>query len=109
MQIQLWEGTVLRCITLVLYRMRVLAEGVNGGEELLARPVKPFGGDRPWLRRTRALCKFNCGKGTVLRCAEAAPLREISSCPYPDAAEGGAERKAEIGEHLAATEKPLTQ
>jgi hypothetical protein len=37
--------------------------GVNEGEELLARPVKPFGGGRPWLRRTRALCKFNCGKG----------------------------------------------
>jgi len=25
------------------------------GEELLARPVKPFGGGRPWVRRTRAL------------------------------------------------------
>ena len=37
--------------------------GVNGGEELLARQVNPFGGGRPWLRRTRALCKFNCGKG----------------------------------------------
>ena len=36
--------------------------GVNGGEELLARPVKSFGGGRPGLRRTRALCKFNCGK-----------------------------------------------
>src|SRR6266849_9511039 len=36
--------------------------GVNGGEELRARPVNPFGGGRPWLRRTRALCKFNCGK-----------------------------------------------
>jgi hypothetical protein len=33
------------------------------GEEFLARPGKPFGGGRPWLRRTRALCKFNCGKG----------------------------------------------
>src|SRR5260221_13742913 len=45
--------------------MRVLAEGVNEGEELLARPVKPFGGGRPWLRRTGALCKFNCGEGRV--------------------------------------------
>src|SRR5271168_2940441 len=36
--------------------------GVNGGEELCARPVKPFGRGRPWLRRTRALCKFNGGK-----------------------------------------------
>jgi hypothetical protein len=33
--------------------------GVNGGEELRARPVKPFGRGRPWVRRTRALCKFN--------------------------------------------------
>jgi hypothetical protein len=32
------------------------------GEGLLARPVKPFGGGRPWLRRTRALCKFNDGE-----------------------------------------------
>ena len=35
---------------------------VNGGEELCARPVKPFGRGRPWLRWTRALCKFNGGK-----------------------------------------------
>jgi len=26
------------------------------------RSVKPFGGGRPWLRGTRALCKFNCEK-----------------------------------------------
>ncbi len=36
--------------------------GVNGGGEFCARPVKPFGGGRPWLRWTRALCKFNGGK-----------------------------------------------
>jgi hypothetical protein len=47
--------------TLVLYRMRVLGEGVNGGGDLRARPVKPFGRGRPWLRWTRALCKLNCG------------------------------------------------
>jgi len=41
--------------------MRVLAEERAGGEELLARPVKPFGRGRPWLRWTRALCKFNYG------------------------------------------------
>jgi hypothetical protein len=29
--------------TLVLYRMRVFGEGVNGGGDLCARPVKPFG------------------------------------------------------------------
>src|SRR5215469_11698974 len=28
-----------------------------------ARPVNPFGRGRPWLRWTRALCKFNWGKG----------------------------------------------
>jgi hypothetical protein len=27
-----------------------------------ARSIKPLEGSRPWLRRTRALCKFNCGK-----------------------------------------------
>ena len=36
--------------------------GVNGGKEFRARSVKPFGGGRPGLRRTRALWKFNCGK-----------------------------------------------
>ena len=29
---------------------------------LCARSIKPFEGGRPGLRRTRALCKFNCGK-----------------------------------------------
>ena len=43
---------------------------MNGGGEFCARPVKPFGRGRPWLRWTRALCKFNCGKERVLRCAE---------------------------------------
>ena len=32
---------------------------VNGEAEFCARPVKPFGRGRPWVRRTRALCKFN--------------------------------------------------
>src|ERR1700691_2671298 len=36
--------------------------GVNGGGEFCARPVKPFGGGRPRLRWTRALCKFNGAK-----------------------------------------------
>jgi hypothetical protein len=27
-----------------------------------ARPINPLERGRPWLRRTRALCKFNCGK-----------------------------------------------
>jgi hypothetical protein len=36
--------------------------GVNAGGELCAHPVKPFGRGRPWLRWTRALCKFNRGK-----------------------------------------------
>ncbi len=44
--------------------------GVNGGGEFCARPVKPFGRGRPWLRWTRALCKFNCAKGAVLSRAE---------------------------------------
>jgi hypothetical protein len=35
---------------------------VNGEAEFCARSVKPFGGGRPWLRRTRALCKFNNGE-----------------------------------------------
>jgi hypothetical protein len=35
---------------------------VNGEAEFRARPVKPFGGGRPWLRRTRTLCKFNDGE-----------------------------------------------
>lgn len=29
---------------------------------LCARPVKPFGRGRPWVRRALALCKFNDGK-----------------------------------------------
>jgi hypothetical protein len=43
---------------------------VNGGGELCARPVKPFGRGRPWLRWTRALCKFNRGEGAALSRAE---------------------------------------
>jgi hypothetical protein len=39
--------------------MRVLGEGVNGGGDLCARPVKPFERGRPWLRWTRAPRKFN--------------------------------------------------
>ena len=46
----------------MLYRMRVLAERVNGCRKFCARPVKPFERGRPWLRWTRALWKFNCGK-----------------------------------------------
>src|SRR5262249_655978 len=29
---------------------------------LRARQINPLERGRPWLRRTRALCKFNCGK-----------------------------------------------
>jgi len=47
-----------RLITLELYRMRVAAEKQRGGK-FCARPVKPFGRGRSWVRRTRALCKFN--------------------------------------------------
>jgi hypothetical protein len=42
-----------------------LEEGIGfdgGGGEFCARPIKPFGRGRPWLRWTRALCKFNCAK-----------------------------------------------
>ena len=39
--------------------MRVLAEKQTEFEQFCARPVKPFGRGRSWLRRTRALCKFN--------------------------------------------------
>ena len=48
----------------LLVNVRALPEarfgwGVNGGKEFRARPVKPFGRGRPWVRWTRALCKFN--------------------------------------------------
>ena len=32
---------------------------VNERPEFCARPVKPFGRGRPWVRWMRALCKFN--------------------------------------------------
>ena len=35
---------------------------MNLGRVLRARPVNPLERGRPWLRRTRALCKFNSGK-----------------------------------------------
>ena len=47
--------------------------GVNAGRGLRARSIKPFERSRPWLRRTRALCKFNCGKE---RCEGAPELCE---------------------------------
>jgi len=36
------------------------------------RPVKPFGRGRPWLRWTRALCKFNRGKDIAQKCGDGA-------------------------------------
>ena len=50
---------------------------MNGGEELLARPVKPFGGGRPWLRRNAGLMQIQLWEGTVLGCATAA-LRSMT-------------------------------
>jgi len=35
---------------------------VNGSESFCARSIKPFGGSRRCLRRTRALWEFNDGK-----------------------------------------------
>ena len=51
-------------LTYWLTNVRALPEarfgwGVNGGKEFRARPVKPFGRGRPWVRWMRALCKFN--------------------------------------------------
>ena len=43
---------------------------MNEGGEFWARPVKPFGRGRSWLRWTRALCKFNGGKQRRCSCAE---------------------------------------
>jgi hypothetical protein len=36
-----------------------------------ARSIKPLEGSRPWLRRTRALCKFNGGE---MKCWDAPRL-----------------------------------
>jgi hypothetical protein len=35
---------------------------VKLGRMLCARSIKPLERGRPWLQRTRVLCKFNCGK-----------------------------------------------
>jgi hypothetical protein len=47
--------------------------GVNVGEELLARPVKPFGGGPPVVAADAGPMQIQLWEGTVLRCAEAAP------------------------------------
>ena len=48
-------------------------EGVKAGTVLGARSIKPFERSRPWLRRTRALCKFNGGK---VQCGDPPELRD---------------------------------
>jgi len=45
--------------TLGLYLDARSRSAVNERPEFCARPVKPFGRGRPWVRWTRALCKFN--------------------------------------------------
>ncbi len=42
-------------------------------EVLCARSIKPFERSRPWLRWTRALCKFNGGK---VQCGDPPELRD---------------------------------
>ena len=48
--------------TSALYRMRADSEKSDVSRVLCARAIKPFERGRSGLRRTRALCKFNCGK-----------------------------------------------
>ena len=48
-------------------------ESVKAGRVLDARSIKPFERSRPWLRRTRALCKFNGGK---VQCGDPPELRD---------------------------------
>ena len=52
--------------------------GANPGRDLRARSIKPFGGSRPCLRRTRALWEFKCGKEQCERvprwCRRAHPM-----------------------------------
>jgi hypothetical protein len=76
---QVMDGTASReSVTLVLYRTRVLAERWSCAGCLCARSIKPLEGSRPWLRRTRVLCKFNCGK---VRCPDLARLCERARQP----------------------------
>jgi hypothetical protein len=57
--------------------------------ELCARSIKSQEGSRLWLRRTRTLCKFNCGKE---RCAGALRLCGKARQSTPGArAEGAAQ------------------
>ena len=70
--------------------------GVKAGRGLRARPIQPFGRGRPWLRRTRALCKFNrvkerCGgvRGLWLREPDATPCAEKLATAKNYLEEGG--------------------
>ena len=45
--------------TLVLYRRRAFRAASACARCSSAPSIKPFERSRPWLRRTRALCKFN--------------------------------------------------
>src|SRR5258708_31622269 len=58
-------------VTLVLYRRRAFRKKCERARCSGALSIKPLEGSRPWLRRTRALCKFNCGK---VRCRDAPKL-----------------------------------
>src|SRR5258707_10107046 len=58
-------------MTLVLYRRRAFRKKCERARCSGALSIKPLEGSRPWLRRTRALCKFNCGK---VRCRDAPKL-----------------------------------
>ncbi len=62
-------------MTLVFYRKRAFKRKCVGARCSGALSIKPLEGSRPWLRRTRALCKFNGGKvrcrGTPGLCGEA--------------------------------------
>src|SRR5260370_40966173 len=80
----------------------------GGGGCSGARSIKPLEGSRPRLRRTRALCKFNCGKvrcpdspGLCKRAQQTAArekgMREVQNCCEGIAREKGKRRFVEGG------------
>src|SRR5229473_459816 len=75
---------------LALYRRRAFRKKCERARCSGALSIKPLEGSRPWLRRTRALCKFNCGK---VRCRDAPRLCDRARQTTPEDEAGNEESR----------------